>query len=88
MTVGGEIVYGVRRRGKGTKSEEAETPERYTPDDLGRYKVRDAGAGNRNFLAVRLGNPCMEALGAVEGDYIVVEEEGDTLRVRLDDDEG
>lgn len=61
-----------------------ETPERYTPDHLGRYKVRDAGAGNRNWLAARLGNPCMEALNAKEGDHIVVEETGRGLLVTLD----
>lgn len=64
---------------------EGKTPDRYTPDNLGRYKVRDAGAGSRNWLSARIGNPCLEVLGAEEGDYIVVEEDGDALRVTLDE---
>lgn len=65
-------------------TEQSSTPDRYTPDDLGKYKVRDAGAGNRHWLAARMGHPCMEALGAEEGDYIVVEDDVDGLRVTLD----
>lgn len=70
------------------------TPARYKPDHLGRYKVRDAGAGNRFWLSARIGDPCLEVLDADPGDYIIVNESVDpatgekSLTVRLDPDGG
>lgn len=74
----------------GVNMSEGETPARYKPNHLGRYKVRDAGAGNRNWLAARVGNPALTAIGAEEGDYIVLSRSVDmetgeeTLTVKLD----